>query len=229
MIRKGFNGIVKDVDTAGRIVTGYFSTFDFKDSDGDVIVAGAFKKTLRESGPNGKNRIYHLWQHWSDSILGKPYVLKEDKQGLYFETAISKTTIGTDTLTLYNDGVLNEHSIGFNIVKQEEDREAKVNVIKEVKLWEGSVVTWGANENTPTTGFKSEKPEDLLRRITSIEKAIKNGTYTDETFVLLEKEIEYIKEMIEKSLEPPKALEPTMDELLTNFNIGLNGRERIDA
>ena len=64
----------------------------------------------------------------------------------------------------------------------------------------------------------------MLRRIEQIEKAIKDGTYTDETFLLLEKEIEYIKEMIQKSLEPDIPLKPTVDELINEFNKGLNGR-----
>ena len=37
-----------------------------------------------------------------------------------------------------------------------------MQVIKEVKLWEYSAVTWGANENTPVVGMKSHgaTPED---------------------------------------------------------------------
>ena len=77
MLVKSFGGCVKDVDAASRIVTGYFSSFGFKDSDGDIIIPGAFKKTIKERGPSGSNRIFHLWQHRTDMVLGKPRVLKE--------------------------------------------------------------------------------------------------------------------------------------------------------
>jgi hypothetical protein len=139
--RKGFNGLTKDVDTAGRIVTGYFSTFNFKDSDGDIILPGAFKKTIRERGPKGSNRIYHLYQHWTDNILSQPHVLKEDKIGLYFESKMPNTTLANDKLELYREGILKEHSIGFEIMSEESDKEKKVNYIKAVRLWEGSAVT----------------------------------------------------------------------------------------
>jgi hypothetical protein len=67
------------------------------------------------------------------------------------------------------------------------DMEEEVEQIYEVKLWEGSAVTFGANPNTPFTGFKSlEERED---RIKTLVKAIKNGSYTDETFGLIEFEL----------------------------------------
>jgi len=60
---KNFTNSVKDIDPKGRIVTGYYSAFGNVDSDDDVILPGAFERTLRERGPEGKNRIMHLWQH----------------------------------------------------------------------------------------------------------------------------------------------------------------------
>jgi|APSaa5957512622_1039677.scaffolds.fasta_scaffold87424_2 hypothetical protein len=229
--RKGFNGLTKDVDTAGRIVTGYFSTFNFKDSDGDIILPGAFKKTIRERGPKGSNRIYHLYQHWTDNILSQPHVLKEDKIGLYFESKMPNTTLANDKLELYREGILKEHSIGFEIMSEESDKEKKVNYIKAVRLWEGSAVTWGANEQARLTGLKGTKPEELLKRIELLEKAMHNGTYTDDTFELLQYEINYIKqslmpvkphEPINKSIEPVKPL-VTDEELINSFKLGLNG------
>ena len=52
---------VKDVDAKKGIVTGYFSAFNIKDSDGDIIVPGAFQKSLSEWFPKG--RIKHLLNH----------------------------------------------------------------------------------------------------------------------------------------------------------------------
>ena len=239
-MRKGFNGLVKDVDTAGRTVTGYFSTFNFKDSDGDILVPGAFKKSIDERGPSGKNRIFHLWQHWTSDILGKPKILAEDKDGLYFETHIAKTSLGDDVLQLYMDRIINEHSIGFNIVQSERDEESSTTTIKEVKLWEGSTVTWGANENTPTVGIKAVKGDlflgnkafnelsddesasakaELVKHIERITKAFDKGTYTDDTFELLQIELNLINELL-KSLEGPQVApvkEPSIEELVEAF------------
>ena len=81
---KSVFGEVKDVDAKQGIVTGYFSVFGNKDSDGDVIVPGAFKKTLMENGPESEGkRIKHLLQHDVDRPLSKPNVLKETSYGHY--------------------------------------------------------------------------------------------------------------------------------------------------
>jgi hypothetical protein len=129
-------------------------------------------------------------------------VLREDNFGLYFEAKMSDTTYGQDALKLYRDGVITQHSIGYQVIKSVEttmDMEEEVEAIYEVKLWEGSAVTFGANPNTPFTGFKSaEERED---RIKTLVKAIKNGTYTDETFGLIEFELLKLISLV-KSDEP---------------------------
>jgi len=223
-IKRGlFNGLVKDVDTEGRTVTGYFAAFHNKDTDGDVIIPGAFTKSVKERGPEGKGRIFHLWQHWTSDILGKPHVLKEDAHGLYFESKIAKTTLGNDVLQLYLDGIVNEHSIGFNVIQSEKSEEENTVTIKEVRLWEGSTVTWGANENTPSTGVKSASKQDLQKHVERINKAFKSGTYTDDTFELLQIELNLISDLL-KSLEGPEippTKEPTVEELIEAFTKGL--------
>jgi HK97 family phage prohead protease len=188
---KNYDATIKDLDVATGIVTGYFSQFNSIDLDGDVIMPGAFTKTIAERGPDSsKPEIAYLWQHDTTKPLGKLLVLREDNFGLYFEAKMSDTTWGEDALKLYRDGVITQHSIGYQVIKSVEttiDMEEEVDQIYEVKLWEGSAVTFGANPNTPFTGFKSaEERED---RIKTLVKAIKNGSYTDETFGLIEFEL----------------------------------------
>ena len=114
MLFKNTDQSVKDVDTVKGIVTGYFSVFGNLDSDGDIVMPGAFKKTIKENGPDSpKPRILHLYVHDSYKPLAKPHVLKEDKHGLYFESLISQTQLGKDVIQLYQDKVLTEHSIGY--------------------------------------------------------------------------------------------------------------------
>ena len=180
---------VKEIDEKQFIVEGYASAFGSIDSDGDIIRKGAFSKTINEWGPNGKNRIMHLAQHNPSHILGKPIMLMEDDYGLKFRSKISDTNLGRDYLQLYLDGVINEHSIGFNTIMS--DMEDGANVIKEVKLWEYSSVTWGANENTPTLSAKS-----ATAHLDTLYKAYYNGKYTDETFDLIQSQIINIKEFI---------------------------------
>ncbi len=51
---KSFNSEVKDVDTKQGVVTGYFSAFGNVDSDGDIMMPGAFKRSIQDWGPEGK-------------------------------------------------------------------------------------------------------------------------------------------------------------------------------
>ena len=208
---------VKGIDEAKGIIEGYASAFGNIDSDGDVLVKGAFTKTISERGPAGKNQIYHLAQHDSTKILGKPLELMEDDYGLKFVSQISKTTLGKDYLQLYLDGIINEHSIGFNTIKNDMGRDA--NYIKEVKLWEYSAVTWGANEMTPTLSAKS-----ATDRLVKMTKAFRNGNYSDDTFQMLEVEIERLSDLI-KSLtdinvtptEPTDVKDEPIVESLSSF------------
>jgi uncharacterized protein len=188
-IDAGAAGVIKDVDKKSRTVTGYFSTFGIKDSDGDIIIPTAFDKTIAERGPNSaRQRIKHLWQHDSWQPIAAPKVLKADDFGLYFESTIAETTLGNDVLALYDGGVITEHSIGFNTILKETDESTQTNYIKEARLWEGSSVTWGANESTPFTGFKSmiDSPEKIERHVKSIFKALRNSSISDDTAESLE-------------------------------------------
>lgn len=209
-------GIVKDVDTKSRIISGYYSSFDNMDSDRDVIRNGAFAKSIAERGPESSQpRIMHLYQHKTEQPLGRPKILKEDEFGLYFETYISKTRLGNDVLELYKDGVLNEHSIGFNVIKSrpyEEEAGQKGTEILEVRLWEGSTVTFGANEMTPFLGFKDLDVKGTLDAIESLTKKLKNGTLSDDTFVLLEIELQKLKTSLISTQEPDNDDHSEIDE-----------------
>ncbi len=152
---KSFGG---DVQINGRKATGYLASFNTKDSDGDIIVKGAFAKSISERGPDSvtNRKIAYLWQHMTKEPLGKFIVLKEDDFGLYFEAEIDPFPLGDRAVVQYESGTLNQHSIGFKYVwdKVEYDETRDAYILKEVNLFEGSVVTLGSNENTPFLGMK---------------------------------------------------------------------------
>ena len=210
MIYKNISqGIIEDVDNVKGVVTGYFSAFNNIDSDGDVIVSGAYKKTVAENGPNGKNRIMHLLQHNPLMPLAKPMELMEDGKGLRFVSKITETSYGKDVIKLYAEGVFNEHSVGFEIIKS--DNKAGYREIREIKLWEGSTVTWGANPNTPIESMKSwDKPksEEMLSKFCNI---LRNGDLTDESMIQLEiglKQLQnHLVELESKSVEIVESVE----------------------
>jgi len=199
---KNFEGNIKDVDVAKRVVTGYLSAFGNKDYDNDVVEKGAFSKSINER----KDKIFFLNQHNWAQPHGKFSVLQEDDKGLYFESEpLIDTSYSSDALKLYEAGILKEHSIGFVTIK--DDQKDGVRILRELKLYEGFNVTLGANPETPFTGMKSLTLADINDKCTLLYKAIRNGDFTDETFTLLEyslKELQFqAYELGKKSLTEP--------------------------
>jgi uncharacterized protein len=118
--------------------------------------------------------------------------LYEDDFGLKYVSKAGRHTLGQDWLKMAEDGLISEHSVGFNTIK--EKKEGDANVITEILLWEGSSLqAWGANYNTPIVGVKEVK-EDLEGQIQRFEKALRNGTYSDETFKKLEIQLKSIQD-----------------------------------
>jgi uncharacterized protein len=189
-ILKSFEQSVKDVDTVQGIVSGYFSKFGNKDSDGDIIQKGAYTKTIQENF----KRIKHLLDHDRTKAVGVIQELKEDDYGLYYVSKAGRHTLGQDFLKMAEDGIITEHSVTIVPIKQKQSEELKANIITEVKMMEGSSLQfWGANEMTPIVGVKSES--DLFDLINVLEKALRNGTYSDETFKQIEKRYNGLKDI----------------------------------
>jgi HK97 family phage prohead protease len=213
--KKAVSGAPVDMSDDTRTIEVYYSAFGNVDSDGDVIMPGSFTKSIKENGPQAKNRIWHLFNHSTDKPVAKPKELVEDAFGLKAIVKMPNTTLGRDTYELYKDGHITEHSIGFQTVKSQ--AKSGYNEIQEIKLFEGSSVLWGANSNTPTVMVKSEIKSTLIDEIAKTIKSLRNGFYTDETFGLLELKLkqlqQYLAEMEEDesvaSEEQPPVDAPT--------------------
>lgn len=181
--------LIKDADTKSGIVTGYFASFGNKDSDGDVIIKGAFAKTIKDNGPDSTQpRIKHLLDHDTRKSLGKLLVLKEDDKGLYYESQVGTHTLGRDFLEMATSGLITEHSIGYRVVKGqfvETPDMGGVYQLMELRLYEGSSLQfWGSNPNTPLTSIKSE--QDMIALFQKMERVLKTGRLTDETFAQIQ-------------------------------------------
>jgi HK97 family phage prohead protease len=146
------------VSNDGRTVEGYASTFGNVDQVGDVVVEGAYKRTLQHR----MGRIKVLRDH--EHPIGVPVRALEDSKGLYTESRISDTQLGNETLTLLRDGVLDRMSIGYEPVTKEMGKHEgkEVRFLKEIKLYEWSIVTFPANESAAVTGVKALEDLDRL-------------------------------------------------------------------
>lgn len=219
---------VTDLDEGSRQVKGYFSSFDTIDSDRDVIRKGAFSKSINERGPqsSGNRKIAHLRNHDWEQQIGRLDELGEDSKGLYFVSKLGRSSKGEDAFRDYQDGILIEHSIGFNYIpsKMQEVKESPLHEnghweINEVKLWEGSGVTFGANSLTPVidvakglkdNSYTLKKLQDLT---ITLEGALKNGKGTDERLVNIEQMFAQLKQLHNSlELNKPSAKDTSTQE-----------------
>lgn len=143
-----------------REIEGYAALFDDLDSDQDVIVKGAFATSIKGED---RRRVKVLWQHMSSEPIGRPHDIAEDGKGLYFRAKLTKGVQRADeALALVADGVIDEMSFGFDTLqsdmgefKQKGGEAVRARFLKELKLWEISPVTWGANGNTSVAAAKA--------------------------------------------------------------------------
>jgi uncharacterized protein len=137
-----------------REFEGYASTWD-KDLGNDQILAGAFKKTIQErflEHPK-KSGVKILWQH--NEPLGLPTHMEEDSKGLYVIGKISKTRLGDEALELMNDGVIDQMSIGYDVVKDDFSEDGQTRYLKELVLYEFSPVTFPMNPAADIVSVKT--------------------------------------------------------------------------
>jgi uncharacterized protein len=145
-------------------LTGYGSVFEVVDSQGDKIARGAFTKSLMARMPK------MLWQHDMAEPIGRWTEAREDAKGLHLKGKLSLgTTRGRDAHALVKDGALDGLSIGFRVPSGGAAREGNMRVLKEIDLWEVSLVTVPALSVAMIEGIKSgqfgeEDLEELLRR-----------------------------------------------------------------
>src|SRR5690606_16121129 len=99
-------------------------------------------------------------------------------------------------LKMVKEGLFTEHSIGFKVVRSQkgEFKGDRVKYLAEIKLFEGSTETWGANKCITITGVKSL--EDIISLFYKLKKALRSGTFTDETFEKIQEQYDTIGKVL---------------------------------
>lgn len=193
------------VDEDKHVIEVKFASFGNVDSDGDLLVKGCFSKSINDRGPESSTnrKIAFLWQHDMRDPIGKIMKIEEREDGAYATVQLSDFDAVPNAKRAYyqlQEGTLNQFSFGFNYIwdKMEYDEEKDAFIIMEVKLYEISVVTMGANEETEYIGeiddmkaFVRDLKEKNLAKYNELKQAI-------------------------NEVEPPKALER---EFLSNIVI----------
>ena len=146
------------------IIEGYFavynSNYDIADGMSESIAPGAFSETLG-------NDIRALTNHDTSLVLGRNRAgtleLKDDSYGLWGRIKVNPND--QDALNTYERvkrGDVNQCSIGFNILSEKTDFREDGSIhwtITKVDLWEVSVCTFPAYEETNISARKHDAEE----------------------------------------------------------------------
>lgn len=156
---------VKSVKADGTI-EGYASVFGEIDSYRDVVVPGAFNKSLQQRYVDkGRKGVPMLDQHnsWTPIGLWPIESVKEDATGLWVVGQINmKVQKGVENHALAEQGALSGLSIGYNTKLDEWDDAGQVRILREIDLWEISMVTFPAGDSARITSVKSISGLDTL-------------------------------------------------------------------
>jgi HK97 family phage prohead protease len=129
-----------EINSRGRFY-GYASVFNVEDSYGDIILNGAFSKTIGSRASNPRL----LWQHQSNGVVGEIETLWEDVVGLYVVGKIYlDSELGKKLYCYVLNNIVNGLSIGYSVDDCSFDARGR-RIIKAISLFEISIVTLPAN------------------------------------------------------------------------------------
>lgn len=182
----------KEIDEAQRTVKAVVNTYNYYDYDKDVLRVGSAKRSIdmRGSKSDANDKILHALFHDLKQLPGKSINEAETEVSgnfvLYAESKLSETVDGENTLVKYQDGIYNQHSIGFsyvqieyienegsgwddftkNLINPEEAEKFGYGWdVKEINWFEWSTVALGANKLTPYLGVKTKNKNIQLANI----------------------------------------------------------------
>lgn len=127
------------IDGDGRFA-GYASAFGLVDESGDVVMPGAFAKSL---GKRGRAGVRMLFQHDPKEPVGVWESIREDGFGLWVEGWLVPGVPRADALRrLIEKRAIDGLSIGFRTVRATRETKGGHRKLWQIDLWEISIVTF---------------------------------------------------------------------------------------
>jgi HK97 family phage prohead protease len=158
------------IDAEGRFA-GYASRFGTLDEGGDVVLPGAFRRSLTR---RGRGQVRMLFQHDPKEPIGLWDTIAEDHLGLWVEGRLVGGVPRADALRrLIAARAIDGLSIGFRTVKALRSATSGVRRLVEIDLWEISIVAFPMLD-AARIAAASERPvsRDELRLKRSLDAAI---------------------------------------------------------
>lgn len=119
---------------------GYASLFGAEDLGRDMVMPGAFARSLRQRGHRGVKLLY---QHDPNEPIGIWTKISEDARGLFVQgRLLDDVARSREVLSLMRAGAIDGLSIGYHVVRAQADKKTGLRRLLQVDLWEISVVTF---------------------------------------------------------------------------------------
>jgi uncharacterized protein len=139
---------VKEMSDEG-VFEGILSPYGNVDAGRDVVEPGAYTKTLKDRG----NAVPMLWQHKTEFPIGT-LELEDRPDGLWCRGRLAmELPKAQEAFICLKNRIIKGLSIGFETIKDEV--KGGVRYLKEIKLYEGSIVTFPMNELAMVTAVKA--------------------------------------------------------------------------
>ena len=177
MNRKSFNLKIKAVQEDG-FFSGYGAVFGNVDWYNDVILPGAFAKSLEKWAEKNKMPPV-LWNHNDGEPIGVYTNIYEDEKGLFVEgrLLIDDVPRAKSTHALLKAGAIDGLSIGYKTKKANQQTNG-IRELIELDLGEISIVTMPANEESLITSVKSKLEEGELPTLPEFEKFLRESGFS---------------------------------------------------
>jgi len=162
--------------------TGYGSVFHVEDSYRDVVMPGAFSRSIDEYAEN-KAAPAMLWQHDPDKPIGVWDEIREDDHGLLMKgrLLINEQVPNADGAhALIKAGAIRGLSIGYSIYGGGStfDEEREIRELTDIKLWETSLVTFPANPAAMVTDVRAALEDGIYPSVREMEKYLRDAGFS---------------------------------------------------
>lgn len=136
---KAQSGALANIEPDGSF-EGYAALFGRVDLGRDLILPGAFARSLNERGASG---VRMLFQHDPAEPIGTWLAIREDATGLFVRGRLTLDVArAREVLALMRAGAIDGLSIGFRTVEGRTDPRSRVRHLVRIDLWEISIVTF---------------------------------------------------------------------------------------
>ena len=177
-----------DEEKSSGTISGYFSTYDREpDAYGDIIAPGAFTETIKAREESG-HPFPLCWNHDLDQIIGKVDDIEDTDKGPLMTASFFDTPLAQEKREIVKSGVVYQFSFAYDVKDWEEvelEDGRKANELKQLDLFEVSIVPIPANQNAVMTEVKagrrnSKKDADAIKQAITLLQGVLDAEDSDD-------------------------------------------------